>query len=205
MFFLFFCLILASIAGPSIISITIQTAFAFDGKLSIIELSAGQLISAMENSVSRLPSSDGRFPQIAGMAIEVDSSKPPIEGSIENVFQDRPSRIKSLVVTTNSGGSDQNNTIVDDVVISDYTARGDLERTFVMATNDFLTIGGDAYFSFLEATVLLTPNDENDISTTTTSRLGEQLLIEEYVTDELGSVVRIPDPPPKPLRVQIVN
>ena len=204
-----FLAIVASIAGPSIISITIQTAFAFDGKLSIIEITTGQLISALENSVSRLPSADGRFPQIAGMAVEVDLSKPPIEGSTENVSQDRPSRIKSLVVTTNSGGSDQNNTLVDDVVIADYTARGDLERTFVMATNDFLLIGGDAYFSFVEATVLLSPHDyENnidEIATSASELSGEQLLIEEYVIDELGSVVRIPDPPPEPFRIQILD
>lgn len=198
-----FLSIVASIAGPSIISITIQTAFAFDSKLSIIELSAGQLISALENSVSRLPSSDGRFPQIAGMSIEVDLLKPPVEGSTENVSQDRPSRIKSLVVATNSG-SDGNNTLIDDVVISDYTARGDLERTFVMATNDFLLIGGDAYFSFVEATVLLSP-DENNVDTPTASELGEQLLIEEYVTDVLDSVVRIPDPPPEHLRIEILQ
>eukprot|EP00529_Nitzschia_sp_RCC80_P031829 CAMPEP_0113465470 /NCGR_PEP_ID=MMETSP0014_2-20120614/13757_1 /TAXON_ID=2857 /ORGANISM="Nitzschia sp." /LENGTH=364 /DNA_ID=CAMNT_0000357631 /DNA_START=6 /DNA_END=1100 /DNA_ORIENTATION=- /assembly_acc=CAM_ASM_000159 len=198
----------APLAGPSIIRITIQAAFAFDGKLSIIELSAGQLISAMENSVSRSPSSDGRFPQIAGMAVEVDLSKPPIEGSTENVFQDRPSRIKSLVVTTtttNSGGGQNSTLMIDDTVVSDYTAVGDLERTFVLATNDFLLIGGDAYFSFVEASVLLSSDDGGETTTTTTTELGEQLLIEEYIIDELGSVVRIPDPPPEPPRIKILD
>lgn len=175
----------APIAGPSIIRITIQSAFAFDGKLSIIELSAGQLIAAMENSVSRAPAADGRFPMIAGMIMEVDLSKPPIEGSKENAFQDQPSRIKSLIVSPYNG--------TDDTVVSNYTARGDLSRTYVMATNVFLLTGGDAYFAFTEATVLAS------------TELGEQQLFEEYVKDELDSLVDIPDPPPKPARVQLLR
>ena len=171
----------------------------------------------MENSVSRAPATDGRFPQIAGMVMEADLSKPPIEGSTENTFQDRPSRIKSLVVTTYAGAgagagaataTDGNNTttntptsdgpsdgptVVTDTVVSNYTAMGDLTRTFVMATNDFLLIGGDAYFSFTEASVVAE------------TQLGEQRLIEGYIVDELDSVIDIPDPPPDPIRVKLLN
>jgi hypothetical protein len=146
----------------------------------------GQLISAMENSVSREPGTDGRFPQIAGMVMEADFSKPAIEGSTENVFQARPSRVKSLIVTGRNGTS-------VDTVVSNFTAVGDLSRTFVLATNNFLFSGGDAYFTFAEATLL------GELE------LGEHKLFEEYIMDELDEFVDIPDPPPRPVRLNLIQ
>lgn len=169
-----------SIAGPTIIRLTVQAALAFDNKLTVLELTASQLIAAAENSVSRFPARDGRFPQIAGMTIEYDASQPGVEGLAS---LDTPSRIRSLVVTRADG--------TKDVVIDNFVAQGDLARTFVLATNSFLTTGGDGYASFAEGTAL-----EETL-------IGEQAILEQYIQDVLGGVVSIDDPPPSPRVINV--
>jgi 5'-nucleotidase len=141
----------------------------------VLELDATQLIAAAENSVSRFPARDGRFPQVAGMTIEYDASQPGVEGLAS---LDTPSRVRRLVVTRADG--------TEDIVIDNFVAQGDLTRTFVLATNSFLTTGGDGYASFAEATAL----EETTI--------GEQAILEQYIQDALGGVVDIDDPPPSP-------
>lgn len=164
-----------SITGPAIIRLSIEAALAFDNTLSILELTGAQLIAAMENSVSRVPALDGRFPQVAGMVLEYDQTQPPLEAQ-ESVMV--PSRIASLVITLADGTTD---TLVDN-----FVAQGDLARTFVVATNSFQATGGDGYAAFAAAIEL----DITDI--------GEQQILEEYIVDELGGVVDVMDPPPSP-------
>lgn len=164
-----------SITGPVIIRLTIQAALAFDNTLSVLELTGDQLLAAMENAVSRIPALDGRFPHIAGMTLEYDESRPGVQGE-ESL--DTPSRIKSLVVERSTGETD--------VLVADFEAQGDLSRTFVLATNSFLTTGGDGYAAF----TVNEPLAETEI--------GEQLILEQYVVDELGGSVDIDDPPPNP-------
>lgn len=162
-----------NITGPSIIQLTVQAALAFNNTLTILRLTGDQMIAAMENSVSRNPSADGRFPQIAGMALEFDPSQPGVEG-LESL--DTPSRLRSLVITRADG--------TEDVLIDDFTAQGDLTRTFVLATNSFTASGGDGYAAFAAAEEL----DETDI--------GEQQILEEYIVEALGGTVSVEDPPP---------
>jgi 2',3'-cyclic-nucleotide 2'-phosphodiesterase (5'-nucleotidase family) len=164
-----------SITGPTIIRLTIQAALAFNNKLTVLRLDATQLLAAMENSVSRFPSADGRFPQVAGLTMEYDSSKPGVEGL---ATLDTPSRVRRLVVTRVDG--------TEDVLVDNFTIQGDLSRTFVLATNSFLTGGGDGYASFLEAEALAE------------TQIGEQLILEQYIADELGGFVNVDDPPPSP-------
>ena len=170
---------LDSIIGPSIIALTIQAALAFDNKLTILELTAQQLIAAAENSVSRSPSADGRFPQVAGMTLEFDPMQPGVEGEATLAT---PSRVKKLVVTKADG--------TKDVVIDNGMAQGDLGRTFIVATNSFLTTGGDGYAAFTVSKVL----GETSI--------GEQQILTDYIIDILGGVVDLEDPPANP---RVVN
>jgi 2',3'-cyclic-nucleotide 2'-phosphodiesterase (5'-nucleotidase family) len=134
-----------SILGPSIIRLTIQAALAFDNRLSVLELTGDQLIAAMENAVSRVPALDGRFPQVAGMFLEYDASQAPIEGQASVTV---PSRIQTLEITSPDGST------VVDVLVQGGIAQGDLSRTFVLATNSFLTTGGDGYAAFADAAEL---------------------------------------------------
>lgn len=169
-----------SIAGPSIIRLTIQAALAFDNQLAVVELTGAQLLAAMENAVSRVPAADGRFPQVAGIELEYDASRPGIEAA-ESVMT--PSRVRRLAVTRADGSTD--------VLVEDGAVGGDLSRTFVMATNGFLLTGGDGYVSLQAGTLL----EETTI--------GEQQILAEYVTDALGGTVNVEDPTPAPRVIRL--
>jgi 2',3'-cyclic-nucleotide 2'-phosphodiesterase (5'-nucleotidase family) len=171
-----------SILGPNIIRLTIQAALAFNNQLAVLEMTGDQLIAAMENAVSRVPSLDGRFPQIAGMFLEYDASKPDLQG-LPSVLT--PSRVKTLVITRSDGSVD--------TLVEDFVAQGDLSRTFVMATNNFLSTGGDGYAAFAAAT---------NLQTTTT---GEQAILEQYIQQPLAGAVELPEPLANPRVVRIDN
>jgi 2',3'-cyclic-nucleotide 2'-phosphodiesterase (5'-nucleotidase family) len=162
-----------SILGPSIIRLTIQAALAFDNKLTVLEMTGDQVLAAMENSVSRVPALDGRFPQVAGVQMDYDATYQAIEG-LPSVTV--PSRVRNLTITKHDG------TVVDMVVngVADQAALAD---TFVLATNSFTATGGDGFAAFAAATVM---------GATDT---GEQAILEDYISDFLGGTVDLPDPP----------
>jgi len=168
------------IEGPAITRLTIQAALAFDNDLAVVELTADQLIAAMENSVSRVPALDGRFPQIAGMELEYDASQPALEGLTSVTI---PSRVQRLAVTRSDGTTD--------VVVEDGFAQGDLSRTFVLATNSFTAAGGDGYAAFAVAPRLAD------------TAIGEQQILEEYIIEALGGVASLSDPPADPRVVRL--
>ena len=171
-----------SITGPNVIRLTVQAALAFDNDLTVLRLTGEQLIAVAENSVSRVPAADGRFPQIAGMTMEFTASTPGLQAQTAVTT---PSRVKTLIVHRNDGRR-------DDVLIEDFIARGNLNRTFVLATNSFTATGGDGYAALAEGEVL---------AATTT---GEQEILERYIVEELGGVVSLPDPPAAP-RVERID
>jgi 2',3'-cyclic-nucleotide 2'-phosphodiesterase (5'-nucleotidase family) len=171
-----------TITGPAIIRLTIQAALAFDNKLSILRLTGDQLIAAMENAVSRAPALDGRFPQVAGMTMEYDLTKPGVEGQASLTT---PSRIRSLIIERSDGATD--------VLIDNFTAQGDLNRSFVLATNSFLTTGGDGYAAFAAASELAITD------------IGEQEILERYISQALGGLVDEADPPVNPRVTPVTN
>ena len=189
-----------SIVGPAIIRLTVNTALLFDNKLAVLQMTGRQLLAAMENGVSRIPSADGRFPQVAGIRLEyfLTPATPPATGFVPGV-ENRPSlpltvlppntayRVKNLVVTRANG------TTVTLVKEGEVDA-GALDQTFIMATNDFLAGGtGDGYTA-------LGPNAATKLRTTT---LGEQRILETYIVDALGGTVNIPDPLADPRVVRL--
>jgi len=64
----------------------------------------------------------------------------------------------------------------------EFQAQGDLSRTFVMATNDFLSTGGDSYNALAAAIKL------------ETTMLGEQDILVAYIQQTLGGIVDLPEP-----------
>lgn len=170
-----------SITGPKIIRLTIGAALAFDNKLAVLEMDGEQLLAALENAVSRVPALDGRFPQIAGIQLEYDAGRPGVQGQ-ERLAS--ASRIKTLVVTRANGTTE--------TLVSDFVASSDLAlRRFVMATNDFLSTGGDGYAALRVATKLRT------------TTIGEQRILEEYIAGALGGLVDLVDPPADPRVVRL--
>ena len=164
----------ATIEGPNITRLVVDTALAFDNQISVVELTTDELIATMENAVSRVPAADGRFPQVAGMTLEYDPTR---EGISDATSLETPSRIRNLTVTRVDGS--------EDVVVSEYEAQGDPSRTFVLATNSFLLTGGDGYQSLSAAA------EERGAVTT---EVGERQVLVDYINEELEGEVDLAEP-----------
>ena len=173
----------ATILGPSITKLTINTALAFDNKISVVALTAAELIATMENSVSRVPAADGRFPQVAGLYLEYN---PNNDGISDQVSLETPSRLKTLIITRVDGS--------EDVLIENYEAQGDLTRTFVLATNSFLLTGGDGYQALKAA---------GERGSVTTEK-GEREVLITFINEVLNGEVSYLEPIEEP-RVVIVE
>jgi 2',3'-cyclic-nucleotide 2'-phosphodiesterase (5'-nucleotidase family) len=162
-----------SILGPNVTKFTIGAALAFNNQLSIIEVTAAELIATLENAVSRFPAADGRFPQVAGLSVEFDPEQPGLAAQASVTV---PSRVRMLTVRRSDGTLD--------VVVEDRQPQGDLSRRFVLATNGFLATGGDGYESLKSAST------RGAILTT----VGEQQVLVDYIAGPLAGRVELPEP-----------
>jgi len=175
----------STILGPNITRLTIGAALAFNNRLAIVEITGDELLATMENAVSRVPALDGRFPQLAGVTLEYDPSK---DGVSDAETLTTASRVKTLIVTRANGE--------EDVVVEGFVPQGDLSRTFVLATNNFLLTGGDGYRALKVA-------GEDDTRMVTETELGEQSILANYIIDVLGGEVDLPDPSEMPRVVEV--
>ncbi|MCG9134561.1 5'-nucleotidase C-terminal domain-containing protein [Candidatus Poribacteria bacterium] len=119
---------LVSKAAGQISQIDIENTLRFNNGLTLLTLSAAELLEVIEHTVaaSGSGSTPGRFPQIAGMAFSFDTSLP--EGS----------RVQSLVIIDADGNP-------TDTIAQNGKIVGDADRTFRMVTITFLVDGGDGY------------------------------------------------------------
>lgn len=163
------------IQGPNITRLGIGAALPFDNRLAVMQLNASELLAVAENAVSRFPAVDGRFPQIAGMELVFDPSRP---GVSDQASMDTPSRIQSLIVFLVDGSAD--------VVVENFVLMGDQNRTFGLATNNFLATGGDGYAA------LGAISDDPDREVLQTA-IGEQQILAEYIDGPLDQEVDLED------------
>ena len=115
-------------AEGDISQLDIENTLRFNSGLSLLTLTAAQLLEVVEHAVAEAQPgvSTGQFPQVGGLAFSYDMSQPAGE------------RVKSLVIT-NSDGNPM------DIVAQNGGVVGDRERTFRIVTRDFLADGGDDY------------------------------------------------------------
>ncbi len=115
-------------AMGQISQIDIENTLRFNNGLTLLTLSAAELLEVIEHTVAASGggSTPGRFPQIAGMAFSFDNSLP--EGS----------RVQSLIITDADGN-------LTDTIAQNGEIVGDATRTFRMVTITFLVDGGDDY------------------------------------------------------------
>ncbi len=115
-------------AMGQISQIDIENTLRFNNGLTLLTLSAAELLEVIEHAVgaSGGGSSPGRFPQIAGMAFSFDTLLPA------------GSRVQSLVITDADGNR-------MDTIAQNGEIVGDADRTFRMVTITFLVDGGDSY------------------------------------------------------------
>ena len=108
--------------------IDIENTLRFNNGLSLLTLTAAELLEVIEHSVARSEpgSTPGQFPQVAGVAFSFDISQPV------------GSRVRSLVLTDATGNP-------TDIVAQNGKVVGDTNRPFRIVTIDFLAGGGDGY------------------------------------------------------------
>ena len=111
--------------GTTITRRDILAELPFGNRLVTIDITGAELKRALENGLAQLPNAGGRFPQVSGLTIEADTSRPA------------GNRIVSIKVGD---------------------APLDERKTYRVATNDFLTRGGDGYDWFDDAKALLPPD-----------------------------------------------
>jgi hypothetical protein len=108
----------------------IGNTLAFNNDLTLVTVTAQELKDILEFGVAASTndptSSQGRFPQVGGMAFSFDLDQP-----INN-------RIQSLAITNEAG-------LITDVVVENGVLVGNANRTFRMVTLGFLADGGDGY------------------------------------------------------------
>ncbi len=115
-------------AAGQISQIDIENTLRFNNELSLLTLTAGQLLTVIEHAVARSQpgSTPGQFAQIAGLAFSFDVSQPA------------GSRVRSLVLTDANGNP-------TDIVAQYGELVVDTEQSFRIVTLNFLASGGDDY------------------------------------------------------------
>jgi 2',3'-cyclic-nucleotide 2'-phosphodiesterase (5'-nucleotidase family) len=106
----------------------IENSLRFNNALSLVTLTATQLLQVIEHGVAATApgATPGQFPQIGGMAFSYDPTLPAGD------------RVRTLAIVDAAGN------VVDTVVESSVVV-GDPNRTFRMVTLSFLVTGGDSY------------------------------------------------------------
>lgn len=126
---------LPPLANPSagklsgeISQLDIANALRFNNGLSVITVTAAQLLQTMNHAVaaSTATATPGQFPQIGGMQFSFDIAQPA------------GSRVRSLAIVDSIGN-------VIDVIAENGSLVGDNLRTIGMVTLNFLVTGGDNY------------------------------------------------------------
>jgi len=94
--------------GSSITRRDVLAELPFGNRTVVVDVTGRDLRAALENGLSQLPRSGGRFPQVSGIAIEVDPARPP------------GARIVSMKI----GGLPLEEARTYKVAINDFMARG---------------------------------------------------------------------------------
>jgi 2',3'-cyclic-nucleotide 2'-phosphodiesterase (5'-nucleotidase family) len=108
--------------GATLTRRDVLSELPFGNRLVTIDISGSALAAAIENGLSVLPNPSGRFPQVSGLTIEAEVSRPPGRRVLSIKVGDTPL---------------------------------DPNRSYSVATNDFLARGGDDYTTFRDAKPVL--------------------------------------------------
>ena len=156
--------------------LAIETALKFNNKLVVIDITAIELKSLLEHGVASL-GNQGRFPQVGGLTFSYDPSK---TAQVLN---------SSFAVTT-SGERIRSLKVGNDVVVRNGVIVGDGNRTFRLATMDFLAKRGDGYpfpsplRNPIDLTTLTSAQLGGSVSTSTAKLGGEQDALMKYLKSQ---------------------
>lgn len=115
-------------AEGEISQLDIDNSLRFNNSLTLLTLTADQLLEVIEHSVAETAdgATPGQFPQIAGLQFSFDPDAPSGD------------RVQSLALMDENGND-------MDVVVQNGDLIGDVSRTFRIVTLNFLADGGDGY------------------------------------------------------------
>ena len=77
-------------AGSDITRKDVLTELPFGNKTVLAEVTGKQIWDALENGFSKMEDGAGRFPQVSGLKVEADASKPPGSRVVSVFIGDRP-------------------------------------------------------------------------------------------------------------------
>jgi len=121
----------ANRATGEISQLAIASALRFNNSLATLDVTAARLKELLEHGVAVL-GSQGRFPQVGGMAFSYDPTGTAQVATTAGVVTTPGTRIRSLIVGT-------------EVVVRNGVVVGDPNRLIRMVTLGFLADGGDGY------------------------------------------------------------
>jgi 2',3'-cyclic-nucleotide 2'-phosphodiesterase (5'-nucleotidase family) len=157
--------------------LAIESALKFNNSISVIDVTAIELKSLLEHGVAVL-GSQGRFPQVGGLAFSYDASKTAQVLNSSFAVTTAGERIRSLKVG-------------NDVVVNNGVIVGDGNRTFRLATLSFLAATrGDGYpfpstlRNLIDLKTLTSAQLGGAASTTTAILGGEQDALMKYLKSQ---------------------
>jgi len=153
----------ATIKAGDITMNDMKTVFPFDNKVAVLTVTGSELLEALEAATCTTPAAIGAFPQVAGIVFSIDTSTEYANGEAypESTYFG-PAQPGSRVTIESVGGEPF-----------------DLNKEYVIASNDFTAAGGDTYYAFRYA------------YTTTGYETGLSLedAMVGYIAEVLGGVV----------------
>ena len=150
----------ASIPVGEISMKTMNTVFPFGNEVATITVTGAELLEALEAATCTTPDAIGAFPQVAGMSFTIDTTVPYENGAqYEGSTYYAPARPGSRITQLEINGEPV-----------------DLEKEYVVATNDFTAAGGDTYGVFVGKSI------------TKTGLLLDEALV-NYTQQVLGGVI----------------
>lgn len=129
----------------------IQTALAFNNSLTTLTVTASELKALLEHGVSEMDESAGRFPQVAGICFEYDSSLTSSEDG-------EGERVTSITLDANRDGDCADDG--DTVILADGSL---IDASYTMVSLTYLVSGGDSY-SFPSTNQVNLGEDDDGVS-----------------------------------------
>jgi 5'-nucleotidase/UDP-sugar diphosphatase len=120
----------ASINAGDVTMKDMKTVFPFGNTISTVKIKGSQLLEILEASCSAAPEALGAFPQVAGIEFTLDTTVSYVNG---DQYPD-----STYYAPANPGSRVKNVKVGGEALAPD--------KTYTIATNDFLAAGGDTYY-----------------------------------------------------------
>ena len=153
----------ASVVPGEVTRKDLISVFPFSNTLCTVPVTGAQVLEMLEVACSVYPEPIGAFPQVAGISFTINTGIPYEKGAAyENSTYFAPAAPGKRITDVKVGGVPL-----------------DLNKTYILVTNDFLATGGDTY------TVLKAPYEKGG------NNLGIPLenAVIDYIAEELGGRV----------------